>query len=274
MEIFVTILMFILGACFGSFLCCQARRLNLKRKGTKKLSRRSVCLACKHQLKWYDNIPILSWLILGGKCRKCHKKIGLLEFLSELGVGLAFALIFLSILGGNSLEYLALEFMNHPINYAIVALALVLILSLSFLAIYDGAYGELPSLCLIIAVICAVIFTILRQWNNSSTLLASLIDPLFSVLVLSGTYLILYLVSKGKWVGDGDWILALSIALILGHPFLALVTLFLSNFLACLVMFPIVKKSKNHKIYFGPFLVAAFVVVFCFQNFLLNLIAV
>ena len=85
--------MFILGACFGSFLCCQARRLRLKegkKPKSKKLPARSICLSCGYQLKWYDNLPIFSWLLLRGKCRKCRQKIGILEVLSELGLALAF----------------------------------------------------------------------------------------------------------------------------------------------------------------------------------------
>ena len=68
METVFLVGLFILGACFGSFLCCQARRLRIKdkhgKKSVKKLGSRSVCLHCKAKLKWYDNIPIISWLIL------------------------------------------------------------------------------------------------------------------------------------------------------------------------------------------------------------------
>lgn len=274
---FFLIFMFILGSAFGSFLCCQARRLRIKQKGTKKnssslksLGSRSVCLHCGYQLKWYDNLPILSWLFLKGKCRKCQKKIGLAEFLSELGLALAFVLI------ANNYNLVNLTTLSA---WAEFIFALLLTIILGFLAIYDGLYGELPSLCLTISLICAIILATLRQWVNFSATgfsFEKLLPLILSVLILAGTYLVLYLVSKGKWVGDGDWLLALALALVLGHPWLALLTLFLANFLACLVMLPAMKLSKKSrktaKIYLGPFLVSAFIIVLSFSNFFLSML--
>ena len=253
-------LLFLLGVCFGSFLCCQARRLHLKEKG-KKLGNRSVCLNCGYKHKWYDNLPILSWLFLRGRCRKCHQKIGLAEILSEFGVGLAFTL---------PAVVMNLKFENllaSPIDFISFGLFLLYLLPLAFLAIYDGLYGELPSLCLTFSIICAIMIVTLREWDNFSSfdiLWQNLLNVFLAALVLAGTYLVLYLVSKGKWVGDGDWLLALSLSLVLGSPWRALLTLFLANFLACLVMLPSALKSKNKKIYFGPFLIVAFILIFIF----------
>ena len=141
------IFMFILGACFGSFLCCQARRLRLKEEGKKPLGKRSVCMSCKHRLAWYENIPLFSWLIQRGKCRKCKAKIGWAEFLAELGVATAFLLFATSFC----------PCLASSLEWGIFAATLVLILLLCFLAIYDGLYGELPSLCLTLSIICAII---------------------------------------------------------------------------------------------------------------------
>ena len=86
--------------------------------------------------------------------------------------------------------------------------------------------------------------------------------------ILGGLYLVLYLVSKGKWVGDGDWLLALAIGLVLGSPWLAVVALFLANFSATVIMYPSIKKKDSHRFHFGPFLVFAFVVTFALANIL------
>ncbi|MBQ3474331.1 prepilin peptidase [Candidatus Saccharibacteria bacterium] len=264
MGFIALIILFIIGACFGSFLCCQARRLHLKgNKDHKKLGLRSICLNCKTKLKWYDNIPIVSWLILKGKCRKCGKKIGAAEILSEFGLGLAFSLF----LFGASLSNSALNLFlaGRPLSYAIFFIGFILILSLAFLAIYDGLYGELPVSFLIISIICAAIVGCYHLTYLSLT------DLILSVFILGGIYLALYLISKGKWVGDGDWLLGAAIGFALGHPWLALLTLFLSNLLACLIMFP-KAKGKNTKIPFGPFLVAAFFIVYAFSSFLLSML--
>ncbi|MBQ1298405.1 prepilin peptidase [Candidatus Saccharibacteria bacterium] len=266
MRIAFLILLFIVGTCFGSFLCCQARRLRLKETKKKSLGSRSVCLSCGYKLRWYDNIPILSWVFLRGKCRKCHKKIGLTEILSELGVGLAFFSI------GTTIDFTA--------NYSLFSILSIiflflLVLTLSFLAIYDGTYGELPSLFLIISLILAVLTVVFNEWgiNPGFDNLPERIFPILSsVAILGGLYLVLYLISKGKWVGDGDWILGVIIGIVLGEPWLALITLFLANILACLIMLPYVKKSRNKKIYFGPFLIIAFIITLTFANFFQSMI--
>ena len=274
MEIWFLSLMFVLGACFGSFLCCQVRRMKSldntsnnektpkqpKLKETKSHPSRSICLHCKYQLKWYDNIPILSWLFLRGKCRKCHHKIGIAEILSELG--LAFA--FLSI--STTFDFKT----SSLLTWAIFIITLVLILFLGFLAIYDGLYGELPNLWLIISIVCAAtllgakIFLILSESAFTPDLIWK---PLTSVAILGGLYLLLYFVSKGKWVGDGDWLLGTAIGLALADPWLSLITLFIANLLACLVMYPFIRLQKDHKIYFGPFMVIAFVITLTFSDF-------
>ena len=66
---------FMLGAILGSFACCQAYRMRYKEE-EKKIGKRSECLFCGHKLAWFELIPIVSWLLQRGRCRKCKKKIG------------------------------------------------------------------------------------------------------------------------------------------------------------------------------------------------------
>lgn len=260
MTIFFFLGLFIIGTCFGSFLCCQARRLYLKSKGNKeKLGSRSICLSCHRKLKWYDNIPIFSWLFLRGKCRKCHKKIGILEFLSELGVGLAFLLI------GTTINFASASLLEWGIFFT----TLLLTIFLSFLAIYDGMCGELPTIFLVISIIIAFILAGLKIILTLKTVPLSheiFLKPVISVSILGGLYFVLYAISKGEWVGDGDWLLGFSIGLALFEPFLSAIALFAANALACFVMLPILKKQKRQKIYFGPFMVITFVLVLSLQG--------
>ena len=96
--------------------------------------------------------------------------------------------------------------------------------------------------------------------------------PLVSVAILGGLYLILYLVSRGRWVGDGDWLLGISLGLALASPWLALITLFLANVLACIIMLPAALFKKRKKIYFAPFLVAGFILTLTLSPLLQSLI--
>ena len=261
MQVFFLILLFVLGSCFGSFLCCEARRLHIKStaKG-KKLGSRSICLNCKYQLKWYDNIPVISWLFLRGKCRKCGKKIGLAEIISEIGLGVAFLAL------GTTIDIASATLLEWALFFTMLLFTIIL----AFLAIYDGIYGELPLLYLVISIICATIILGLKIWTTlllSPFSLEIILAPLASVAILGGLYFVLYFASGGKWVGDGDWILGTALGLALASPWLAVITLFLANVLACLVMAPAVKKSKNKRIYFGPFMVAAFIITVTFADF-------
>lgn len=255
--IFNTIL-FIIGACLGSFLCCQARRLhhNTSRTAKKIDAKRSICLHCHYQLKWYDNIPIISWIILKGKCRKCHKPIGFAELFAEFGTAITFLAL------GATFDPAT----TNILDWAIFLATLLFTTVVSFLAIYDGLYGELPTLYLIVAIVIAITILAMQTtlYLQSNPFKIDLIwRPLASVAILGGLYLVLYLISRGKWVGDGDWMLATAIAIVLADPWPALLALLYANLIACFVMLPTVYKSKSHKIYFGPFLAIAFIIAKC-----------
>jgi leader peptidase (prepilin peptidase)/N-methyltransferase len=88
---FVTIAAFVVGLCVGSFLnVCVARwphELSVVRP-------RSRCPNCGHQLAWFENIPIASWLVLRARCRCCDEPISAIYPLGELAVGVLWALTF------------------------------------------------------------------------------------------------------------------------------------------------------------------------------------
>ena len=92
-------------------------------------------MKCHYQLKWYDNLPVISWLALRGKCRKCKTKIGIAELLSEISLALAFLLI------GTTID----PSTAGPWQWALFIITLLFTLIVGFLAIYDGIYGELPT---------------------------------------------------------------------------------------------------------------------------------
>ena len=80
---------FLLGLAFGSFLnVCIAR----VPRGESVVSPRSRCPVCGHSIRWFDNIPLLSWLVLRGRCRDCRAHISLQYPLTELSLGLWFLL--------------------------------------------------------------------------------------------------------------------------------------------------------------------------------------
>lgn len=272
MEILLAVILFVVGAVMGSFACCQAWRVHLKETKTKKQlasSKWSACLSCGERLKWYDNIPVLSWVILRGKCRKCKKKIGLGEILSEVILGILFVVFGLSFWWGFDPTMIGGEAVRY---WVMAALVMVLLIGFTILFVSDAKWGRLPVVPLIFCIICAIMYAITREWDLFT------VDKIWNyvgaLLVLPVLYYLLYKISRERWVGSGDWMVALPIALVLGNFWLSFLCVFVSNFVGCLVMVPVMKikkKNTNMQIPFGPFLIAGFIMVFLMQDWLLGL---
>ena len=243
MKIIYYIGLFLVGTIIGSFVCCQAWRVRYQEEKKGDLGKRSVCLHCGYQLRWFDNLPIFSWLFLRGRCRKCRKEIGKAEILAEVFLGLGFLGLGLT----------------SEINF-VFFLNLILFSVLGFLAIYDGKFGELPNRQLFFAVFLGALIAILKNP----------LDDFFSVLagvgILAGVYYFLFILSKEKLVGGGDWILGLALALALSDWWLALWTLFLANMFGTIFNLPLAIKKKQKTVYFGPYLVVGFFIVTIFAT--------
>jgi prepilin signal peptidase PulO-like enzyme (type II secretory pathway) len=267
MDIAVMIMLAVVGAGIGSFACCQTWRI---RKNDK--SPRSHCMNCKYQLKWYDNIPVISWLILGGKCRKCHKKIGAMELLSELGVAAVFALSFLlwpwrgELVQGNVFEI---------IKYVVF---LVQLSVFAILFIHDAKWKELPVKLMIVSAAIGVVYfganivKIIAAGNFNFDLIVSFVG---AIIILPGFYYFMYKASKEAWVGGGDPILCLPLAIMLGDFWLSMFCLFGANMIGSIIMLPVVtiKKEKHAMIPFGPFLILGFLSVFFLQDAIIRFIS-
>jgi prepilin signal peptidase PulO-like enzyme (type II secretory pathway) len=274
----------LLGLCFGSFAGALVWRFRAKQLQEEKaalnhvgeefsrlkkltnrnaLKDRSVCLHCGYQLEWYDLIPLASWVFLRGKCRKCHKPIGYLEPLVELGVALFFVLSFL---------FWPLP-LSSILDIARLVIWLISGVGLAILFIYDTKWSILPDgvnyFVIGLGVINAAIVLVTTQ-----NITMSLMGILGSVLILSGLYWVIYVLSRGKWIGFGDIKLGLGLALLLSDWKLAFVALFTANLVGSLLVLPAVlagKLKRNSRVPFGPLLIIGFVVAGLAGNYLLGL---
>lgn len=257
----IAICLFIVGAALGSFACCQAWRLRFKEK-KQRLGNRSVCLHCKYQLRWYDNIPIFSWLILKGRCRKCKKPIGKAELISEFALGIIFAL-------------LGLQFYTKGIfNFVTISQIIILLITITsfwVMLIYDAKWQRLPVSLLYFTILTAAIYSGIGL-SQTTDWGAAALNLIGAVGLLAGVYFLIYFFSKESMVGGGDWLLCLSIALLLGHWWLAIIELFLANLLAALATLPAFIKKGQKQLAFGPFLILAFVIVYLMKAGLMILI--
>jgi leader peptidase (prepilin peptidase)/N-methyltransferase len=82
---FLYVFLFFLGAVWGSFLNVVIYRSS---KNMSFVSGRSICPKCKKTLRWYHNIPLLSFVLLRGRCAYCHKKISVIYPAMEIVTGL------------------------------------------------------------------------------------------------------------------------------------------------------------------------------------------
>jgi leader peptidase (prepilin peptidase)/N-methyltransferase len=90
-NLFLSILVFVLGACIGSFLNVVIYRL--PRNLSVNQPRRSFCPVCKYQIPWHQNLPLVSWLALRGRCAHCHAPISARYFVVELITALFFLVV-------------------------------------------------------------------------------------------------------------------------------------------------------------------------------------
>jgi len=270
-------LIFLFGLVIGSFLNVVICRLETKESI---LVSRSYCPKCKKFLKWYDLIPILSFVFSLGKCRYCHKKISWQYILVEIATGLLFVFVFLnhsSVIPNHSSvipNYSSVipNLIGNPdlINFRwIPAFAgmtlwfdLIIICFLIIIFVYDLKHYIIPDKIIFPAIIISLIYLIYFQS----------FDLAWAGLAASSFFLCLVLISKGKWMGLGDVKLAFLMGLILGWSGV-LVALFLSFFSGAvigLILIALKKKDLKSEIPFGPFLVGSTLVAMFYSQQLIN----
>lgn len=204
---------------------------------------RSYCDKCKKTLRWYDLIPILSFVFIRGKCRYCHFPISFYYPLVELLTGLMFVFVYFYFLKVDLL------FTIYDLRFLANYLYYLFILS-SFIIVFftDLKYGIIPDVILYPAIAVTAIFNFQLSIINYS------LSGLGAFLFL----LSLYLLTRGKGMGFGDVKLAFLKGLFLGFPKIvaALYIAFLTGAIVGLIL--IIWKKKRllgSTIPFGPFLV-------------------
>ena len=241
---------FILGCIWGSFSNVCIYRLPNDQSVVKG---RSFCPSCKEQIKWYDNIPFLSFIFLKGKCRNCGNKISSQYFLVEFIAAISFVIIY--DLYGISITTL-----------------LLIILSIFFIIIFfiDLKHFIIPNELTFPLIFIGFVKSFEPNLNQTifPNYINSLIGGVFGYLII---WLIIFFYKKvrnkeGMGLGDaklmavvGFWFGWLSI------PF----TIFISSFVALIFAIPsLLKKNKNMstQIPFGPYIIIGCIIYVSFAN--------
>jgi len=239
---FLFFIVLLFGLTAGSFLNCVVYRLENNQSF---LTGRSFCPKCKHVLAWYDLMPVLSFLLLGGKCRHCQKKISFQYPLVEIAVALLFLAIF----------YYRLPVFSYFLSLFLIV---IFIYDLKHYLILDKVIYPAIGLTLIYDLLRFDLFT---NWNL-----------LISAIGASGFFLLIVLASRGKWMGVGDIKLAFLMGLILGWPniLVALFFAFLSGATIGVGLVLARRKSFKSEVPFGPFLVSGTLAAMFYGQGLIN----
>lgn len=262
----------VLGLAMGSFVNALVWRLHEQSKPKKKrvagdrelsiTAGRSMCPNCRHTLQWYDLLPVISWISLGGKCRYCHKPISWQYPLVELMTAGLFVL----------------SYVYWPLNFEIgqtllFAIWLILLTGFISLTIYDLRWMILPNR-IVFPLQALTIFYLLIEIAVSPGLAWTIVqNALLAVVCSAGLFYVLFQMSKGEWIGGGDVKLAVILGLLLGTPLNAFAMLFLASLLGSCVAIPLIilkKYKRQTKLPFGPFLIMATVVIYLFGAALIS----
>lgn len=252
----------------GSFLNVVILRLKKNESITKK---RSHCLFCKRKLTWRELIPVISFLFQKGKCFGCGKKIPWQYPLVEFFTGLLFLIGFIYSAPGLPAGEAGGLILSWQFPYIIYNLFLWIIFCfLIVIFVYDLKYYLVADQIIYPAIIISLLFDI-YLWVSSGQL-SVLISSLIASLIAGGFFLIIILISKGKWMGMGDVKIGILMGLILNVPqiFVALFLAFMIGAIVSIILLILKKKNLKSEIPFGPFLVSATLLTLFFGGPLLN----
>ena len=251
MNILIGVFVFIFGLAVGSFLNVCIYRLPLRKSI---IFPPSHCPKCGNKIRAYDNIPLLSYILLGGKCRFCQERISLIYPAVELLSGLIFLFLYLW----------------YGLNWDFAS-NLFLFTSLMVIFFIDLKHQLIPDVITLPGIAVGLAFSLL---SKSPSFLDSVIGiisggGLFFLVALAGDKIF-----KKESMGGGDIKLAAMLGAFLGWQKILLV-FFLASFLGALVgiIFLILspKVRESRLIPFGPFMAVATAICIFFGNLLVEM---
>lgn len=205
MELIFFIYFLLSGLIIGSFLNVVIYRFNTGRT----MLGRSKCFSCKRVLRWYDLIPLFSYIFQGGRCRTCKSRLSVQYPAVELLTGLLFLAVY------QHYAYLADKipsFFVASLVYALVQVSILVVI-----LIYDIRHKIIPNVFVYVFSLLAFValFWGIQPGGEFGLVLPSY-TALAAGLVLAFPFYLIWLLSRGKWMGLGDAKLALGIGWFLG----------------------------------------------------------
>ncbi len=246
---------FIFGLAIGSFLNCLIYRLAHE----KSILGRSFCPKCGKTIAWYDNIPLLSFIVLKGRCRHCQEKISWQYPIVELATGLLFVVAFWRIFGIETIYEVG------PRRLMLLVRDWIILATLLFIFVYDIKYLRIEDTVLLPAAGLVLIL----NWAVGY----SLVGILIAILVAVAFFALQYFATRGKGLGLGDLRIGLFMGAALGNWPVLLVALLIAYVIGALVSSFLVflgKKGFKSQIPLGPFLAVGTAIALFFGQQIIN----
>lgn len=228
MDALILTILTVFGLCVGSFLNVLIYRIP---KGEEFVKTPSHCMTCGHNLSWYENIPLISWLLQGGKCRACGVKLSAQYPIVEALNGAMWLLTGLLYRG----------------NWLTVGLYCVLFSMLLVLSVIDWRTFTIPNGINLVIFLLGVVrlITDLDHW----------VSYVIGLVSVSLVFLLMHLATHGNGLGMGDVKLVAGAGLLLGWSSMLLAVV-IGSLSGAIIHSVRMRRGADRKLAFGPYLAA------------------
>ena len=244
------------GLILGNFVNALVWRLHERKNWT---TERSECTHCHHILGPLDLIPVISWVLLRGKCRYCRHPID-----DSPWVELALPVLFVA-------SYSFWPWSLEGSAAFVFMLWLVFLVGFLALAVYDLRWFLLPNTLVFPLIgLAAVQIVTVTLWEGDWRVL---LGAGAGAIIISGIFYLLFQASKGTWIGGGDVKLGIALGLLAGGVMEAFLLLFIASALGMIAALPMLvrgKAGRKTQLPFGPLLIAGLIVVKLFGSAMIS----
>ena len=249
MFIYYSIVIFIFGLVLGSFYTVVGERLPNDESIVKPPSH---CPKCGHILKFYELVPVLSFVFLKGKCLKCKNRIPILSTLIEILTGTLFLVAYIKF--NISIEFfIAITFISM--------LVIVIVSDIKYMLICDE----------VLIIGCILIFVLKIFDVGIKNALLAVIYGIVSAIVIFIIKKIGDFIFKRESMGGGDIKLMFCFGLVMGIAS-SIASIFLASFIGLPISLIFIKNNTTHEIPFGPYLSVAALILYLTQFDVVNML--
>lgn len=258
MNILIFVFIFLLGTIIGSFLNVVIYRFNTGKSITKG---RSICMTCNHHLRWYELIPVLSFVMQSGRCRRCKSIISHQYPIVELSAGLMFA-------------FVAFKFL--PLLYASIHLYIILVILFVFIfslllviSVYDLRHKIIPDKLVYLFIFLSFVSIFINTFPLGPIFIIPTLSALLAGPIIALPFVLIWFFSKGRLMGLGDGKLMIGIGFLLGLSsgiFAVILAFWLGTAVSLSLMLASRKRiNMKTEIPFAPFLIIGTLISFFFN---------